>query len=381
MEAAHLGSGNRICTVVFADIVQYAEESVSRQVEMKAAFSVILATALEHTPAADRVVLDTGDGAALCFLGDPEDALFAANSLRSGVIEGPEPEARPAATPRDQPGAGARRERHQRAQQRHRRRHQRGPAGHELRRAEPDPRLPLLLRGRVAARPRLRPALPVRGLSTATSTCASTRSMRCTWRRRLAARRGAGGQRRVPAADSPIHAAGSGWAHRPARPGVRRAAGVGARAGDRAGGEADCPARGRACRRRGRARGRRGRARARREPRQLSRPSVGPAGGAARPAAVPAGAGHRGAGSAGTAGAAGDETGPEDWTRGPRAGREDADGPDRAGGDASSCAERPRRPRARAISSRASPGTSTTPRSGRSSSPRPTGSERRPVSA
>ena len=83
MEAAHLGSGNRICTVVFADIVQYSEESVSRQVEMKAAFGEILAAALEHSPAADRLVLDTGDGAALCFLGDPEDALFAANSLRS----------------------------------------------------------------------------------------------------------------------------------------------------------------------------------------------------------------------------------------------------------------------------------------------------------
>jgi class 3 adenylate cyclase len=90
MEAAHLGSGNRICSVVFADIVQSSEESVSRQVEMKAAFGEILATALEHTPAADRIVLDTGDGAALCFLGDPEDALFAANSLRSGVIELPE---------------------------------------------------------------------------------------------------------------------------------------------------------------------------------------------------------------------------------------------------------------------------------------------------
>jgi class 3 adenylate cyclase len=90
MEAAHLGSGNRICTVVFADIVQYTEESVSRQVEMKAAFGEILATALEHTPAADRIVLDTGDGAALCFLGDPEDALFTANSLRAGVVESPE---------------------------------------------------------------------------------------------------------------------------------------------------------------------------------------------------------------------------------------------------------------------------------------------------
>ena len=70
--------------------MQYSEESVSRQVEMKAVFSEILAAALEHTPAADRLVLDTGDGAALCFLGDPEDALFAANSLRSGVLESPE---------------------------------------------------------------------------------------------------------------------------------------------------------------------------------------------------------------------------------------------------------------------------------------------------
>src|SRR5438093_13361797 len=93
MDAANLGSGNRICTVVFVDIVRYSEESVSRQVEMKTWFSSILATALEHTPAADRIALDTGDGAALCFLGDPEDALFAANSLRTRVLEAPEPEA------------------------------------------------------------------------------------------------------------------------------------------------------------------------------------------------------------------------------------------------------------------------------------------------
>lgn len=87
MEAAQLGSGNRICTVVFVDIVRYSAEPVSKQAEMKARFSAILADALEHTPAADRLVLDTGDGAALCFLGDPEDALFAANSLRSAVLE------------------------------------------------------------------------------------------------------------------------------------------------------------------------------------------------------------------------------------------------------------------------------------------------------
>ena len=92
MEAAHLGSGNRICTVVFVDIVRYSEQPVSKQVEMKARFGALLATALEHTPAVDRLVLDTGDGAALCFLGDPEDGLFAANSLRGGVLDTPPPE-------------------------------------------------------------------------------------------------------------------------------------------------------------------------------------------------------------------------------------------------------------------------------------------------
>jgi class 3 adenylate cyclase len=87
MDAEHLGSGNRICSVVFVDIVRYSEEPVSEQVEMKARFNTLLAAALEHTPAADRLVVDAGDGAALCFLGDPEDALFAANSLRNGVLE------------------------------------------------------------------------------------------------------------------------------------------------------------------------------------------------------------------------------------------------------------------------------------------------------
>jgi class 3 adenylate cyclase len=91
MDTAHLGSGNRICTVVFVDLVQYSAEPVSKQAEMKAWFSALVARAIEHTPVADRLVLDTGDGAALCFLGDPEDALFVANTIRSGVLETAEP--------------------------------------------------------------------------------------------------------------------------------------------------------------------------------------------------------------------------------------------------------------------------------------------------
>jgi len=65
MEPNQIGPGNRIGTVVFVDIVQYSEQPVSRQVAIKAQFNELLGHALEHTPSPDRVVLDTGDGAAL----------------------------------------------------------------------------------------------------------------------------------------------------------------------------------------------------------------------------------------------------------------------------------------------------------------------------
>jgi class 3 adenylate cyclase len=84
-------SGNRMCSVVFADIVEYSKKLVSQQVALKTRFSALLAAALEHTAAADRLVIDTGDGAAICFWGDPEDALFTANTLRSRVLETREP--------------------------------------------------------------------------------------------------------------------------------------------------------------------------------------------------------------------------------------------------------------------------------------------------
>ena len=91
MNGENRETGNRMCSVVFADIVQYSQKLVSQQVTLKTLFSAFLSTALEHTAAADRLVIDTGDGAALCFLGDPEDALFTANTLRGLVLETREP--------------------------------------------------------------------------------------------------------------------------------------------------------------------------------------------------------------------------------------------------------------------------------------------------
>jgi len=72
-----------MCAVVFIDIVEYSKKPVARQLVIKQRFNAIVGKGLENVPAADRIILDTGDGAALCFLGDPEDALFVTNSIRN----------------------------------------------------------------------------------------------------------------------------------------------------------------------------------------------------------------------------------------------------------------------------------------------------------
>ncbi len=74
-----------VCSIVFLDIVDYSARPVAEQMLFKQAFNKLLSAALENVHARDRVVLDTGDGAAITFLGDPEDALFVAMSLRAAA--------------------------------------------------------------------------------------------------------------------------------------------------------------------------------------------------------------------------------------------------------------------------------------------------------
>jgi class 3 adenylate cyclase len=71
-----------VCSIVFLDIVEYSRKAVSDQLRLKQAFNAIVGRALEQVAVRDRIVLDTGDGAAITFLGDPEDALFAAMAMR-----------------------------------------------------------------------------------------------------------------------------------------------------------------------------------------------------------------------------------------------------------------------------------------------------------
>jgi class 3 adenylate cyclase len=81
-----------ICSIVFVDIVGYSKKTVARQLAMKGWFNDLLSDALRHVAQTERIILDTGDGAAICFPGDPEDALFATNSLRVAIAEHDYPE-------------------------------------------------------------------------------------------------------------------------------------------------------------------------------------------------------------------------------------------------------------------------------------------------
>jgi class 3 adenylate cyclase len=79
-----MDQGNRtfIGSVVFVDIVGYSKKSVSDQITMKDRFTGLLSESLKDIAAEQRIILDTGDGAALSFIGDPEDALFVGMNMR-----------------------------------------------------------------------------------------------------------------------------------------------------------------------------------------------------------------------------------------------------------------------------------------------------------
>src|SRR3954471_16864245 len=74
-----------VCSVLFLDIVEYSKKPVAEQLQLKQEFNRVLTQALEHVPGRDRIILDTGDGAAVTFMGDPEDAMFASMAMRDAA--------------------------------------------------------------------------------------------------------------------------------------------------------------------------------------------------------------------------------------------------------------------------------------------------------
>ena len=80
------GNKTIMCSVLFLDIVEYSRKPVAGQISLKDRFNNYLSLAIRDVPITDRIILDTGDGAAINFLGDVEDALKAALSLRESLL-------------------------------------------------------------------------------------------------------------------------------------------------------------------------------------------------------------------------------------------------------------------------------------------------------
>jgi class 3 adenylate cyclase len=79
-----------IASILFLDIVGYSKYSVEQQHEIKEHFTALLSAVIESIQEAERIAIDTGDGAAICFLAHPEVALQVALTVRSRLAHHPE---------------------------------------------------------------------------------------------------------------------------------------------------------------------------------------------------------------------------------------------------------------------------------------------------
>ena len=77
--------GNRtfMGTVVFLDLGQAARASPLPELQQRV--RDVISRTVGHLPAQDRILLDTGHGAVVCFPGDPEDAVFVAIGIRDSL--------------------------------------------------------------------------------------------------------------------------------------------------------------------------------------------------------------------------------------------------------------------------------------------------------
>lgn len=78
---------NVMGTIMFLDLVAYSTHSVDQQVAIKTLFNELINKAIGGVDPLSRILLDTGDGAAICFLGDPEEALRSALILRDLLVQ------------------------------------------------------------------------------------------------------------------------------------------------------------------------------------------------------------------------------------------------------------------------------------------------------
>jgi class 3 adenylate cyclase len=75
-----------LVVVVFVDMVKYSRQSQEVQAEWRERFKQYLTEAIKDCPESGRVILDCGDGAAIVFLGDPEQGLRCALGVLGSIV-------------------------------------------------------------------------------------------------------------------------------------------------------------------------------------------------------------------------------------------------------------------------------------------------------
>jgi hypothetical protein len=78
-----------LSSVVCVGAVGDAQRSVGERAATQAWVLEQIAAVVAEVRENERILVETGDGAVVCFLGDPEDALFATTDLRARLLVGP----------------------------------------------------------------------------------------------------------------------------------------------------------------------------------------------------------------------------------------------------------------------------------------------------
>ena len=76
-----------LCSILFLDIVDFSSQSQELQLEWKGRLNHFVHEILEGLPEQDRFILDTGDGAVVCFMGGPDAVMDPALKIRKHFVE------------------------------------------------------------------------------------------------------------------------------------------------------------------------------------------------------------------------------------------------------------------------------------------------------
>lgn len=76
-----------ICSILFLDLIDYSKNPDSAQIEIKNQFNALISLSLGNVAKDDCILLDTGDGVAIVYMGSPEDLMFVALTIRDGILK------------------------------------------------------------------------------------------------------------------------------------------------------------------------------------------------------------------------------------------------------------------------------------------------------